>query len=270
MRIIDIEELKRVQLDILKNVHVFCQQNHITYFLAYGTLIGAVRHKGFIPWDDDIDIVMPRRDYEKFVREFSHEDNSSQFYVLAPEINKQFPLPYGKVVDSRSVLIESVENPYPMGVNIDLFPLDISPEDKSKAYKIMRRTQRWSKFYVLKNTQINNTRVLWKNIVLQLSHLFLWPLNNSVIIKKILSNAKANMDTCSPYYGMFVQCSMGKGYHMPQKWFESVVELPFEDYAFNCPVGYDEFLKEYYGDYMQMPPIDKRVSHHAFKAYWKK
>ena len=121
-RITDIQELRGVQLGILDDIHAFCVDNGIRYFLACGTLIGAVRHKGYIPWDDDIDLYMPRDDYERFINEFKSVSGNCR--VLDPKKEKHYYYTYAKVVDKRTLLVEPEADGYRIGVYVDVFPVD--------------------------------------------------------------------------------------------------------------------------------------------------
>ena len=129
MKEISFEESKKLELDILLAVADFCNKNNLTYFLAYGTLIGAIRHKGFIPWDDDIDIQMPREDYNKFIETFSHE----RYKTIAPgtPLSKHS---FVKVIDTETVKIEAHKKYKKgfLGVDIDIFPLDGTPSDENE------------------------------------------------------------------------------------------------------------------------------------------
>lgn len=130
MRLISFEEHKKIQLSILRDIDVFCQKNQIKYFLAFGTLLGAIRHKGFIPWDDDIDIAMPRPDYNKFILSFNGMVDNLK--VLAPEIDLDYYAPYANVYDTRTVLEEKGTShlKFEIGVKIDVFPIDGVPTNK--------------------------------------------------------------------------------------------------------------------------------------------
>ena len=114
-------------MSMLKEIDSFCRTNGITYYLAFGTLLGAVRHQGFIPWDDDIDIMMPRKDYERFEQAFSSVKN---YRFLTKNNTENFPYPYGKVIDTRTVKKEPLRTRYQViGLDIDVFPIDNYPNE---------------------------------------------------------------------------------------------------------------------------------------------
>ena len=124
---IPLEELKSRQLEILTRIDKFCTEHNIQYSLAFGTLLGAIRHKGYIPWDDDIDIMMLRSDYNRFISLFYDE----QLRVLSIENESRYILPFAKVVDNNSILIEQSTMELPLGIYVDIFPVDNIPDDIS-------------------------------------------------------------------------------------------------------------------------------------------
>ena len=136
-RRITIEELKRVQLEILDMVTQFCDANGIRYWLDSGTLLGAIRHKGYIPWDDDIDLGMLREDYERFVSVFN--ESNDRYRVLSFEWNPDFGFPFAKVCDTTTVLYEPDERGRKMAINIDIFPYDRAPDDDAVANEMFDR-----------------------------------------------------------------------------------------------------------------------------------
>ena len=136
MKQINIEEIRKLQISILLYVHEFCKKNNIRYSLSGGTLLGAVRHKGYIPWDDDIDIMMPRPDYERFVNEFNENRKDVEYKVICSYNDSQFFQPFAKVVNTKTFLKETYKRPVAqMGVYIDVFPIDGLPNDEQKREK---------------------------------------------------------------------------------------------------------------------------------------
>ena len=129
MKKITIEEAKKIELDILSYIDDFCQKNNIEYFINYGTLIGAVRHKGFIPWDDDIDISMTRENYDKFIEYYKND--KSKYKLLALETNKHYFNNFAKIVDSTTRIDNTrIYKSYPSGIFIDIFPMDSFSDKK--------------------------------------------------------------------------------------------------------------------------------------------
>ena len=137
IKYLSMDEIKSVELEILKYIHNFCIENDIKYFLNYGTLIGAVRHKGFIPWDDDIDICMFRKDYEKFIDLFSKDDGI--YKILSLETDDKYYNNFMKVINSKTK-IEDERNykTYDLGIFVDIFPIDSFDDLKlvEKTYKL--------------------------------------------------------------------------------------------------------------------------------------
>ena len=259
LREIHIEELKQIQLNILEHVHKFCEDNGVNYFLTYGTLIGAIRHKGYIPWDDDIDICMPRPDYDKFIKNFT----SGRYNVKCFEKDKCFLSPFAKIDDNRTVLIEDVTVDNKQGVNIDLYPIDGIDNDivLLKTQKVLR------KLIFLKVMKFRKNRDIIKNIFLAFAKLLLLGVSLNSIIKQMVKNAKKHDYNRSTQ----VTCvAIGDLEPVNKQVFKKGVLADFETTKFYVPIGYDEYLKSLFGNYMKLPPEDKRVAHHNFKAYWKK
>ena len=150
MKTISTEELKRIQLDILLVFHDFCIENGLEYSLFAGTLIGAVRHKGYIPWDDDIDICMTRPNYEKFIHSFNgHFPN---YYVAAPELDWNYYAPYANVCDNRTLLLEGKNghNGQEIGVKIDIFPIDGCTSSLTGYLELCKQSFNWNEIMRLK------------------------------------------------------------------------------------------------------------------------
>ena len=268
MREITIDELKELQLEMLKKIHSFCEKHRIQYFLGYGTLIGAVRHKGYIPWDDDIDIIMPRSDYDRFVQMFNGVDPVLKLY--APEINPNYYAPYANIVDTRTVLIEKEMSHRGMqlGIKIDVFPIDSVPQDLVDYQNFYNKMIRYNKILRVKRIKFQSIEGYRKFFILVKKILY-GLYSYSSIQKKIMDSVHRVKNSESSY----VDNAVFTVYHnkrFKKELIKSAVKVEFEGFLFNAPVGYDKYLRTIYGDYMSLPPEDKRVPHHGFTAYWKK
>lgn len=262
-----LKDIKKISLDILKDVHLFCQNNNIHYSLAYGTLLGAVRHKGFIPWDDDIDIVMPRPDYERFCRIYTSENG----YELISNYSDDCYLNYARVCDQKET---SVISPAPWckkgsGVWIDIFPLDGGYEEPqlqemqfNKAKKIYDELITARFVYKNKNSGFLNFLRYIKTLLLR---------KNIIALKKEGINIIEAVEFGKTSIVQEFACpNDGKMNIFPKACIEEYILLPFEDKEFFCMKGYDQVLTCWYDDYMKLPPENQRVcAHSAHKYYWK-
>ena len=261
MKEIGLDELKSIELGILQDVADFCDECEITYFLAYGTLIGAIRHKGFIPWDDDIDIAMPRPDYDKFIRLFNERE--SKFKVVAMENNKKYGLSFAKVHDTRTALYETQYKQDVYGVYIDVFPID-GVKDKKQIFQLRKIN------LMLHTKKANFTqRKFSKKIINFFGKILLLPFSIHCIVKVIDIMARKYPFGSTPMAGSICDTVAGERAMIDTSVFEGFLMQEFEGRKYKIPIGYDKWLRRIYGDYMQLPPIEKRVTHHVFKAWWK-
>lgn len=267
----DLKILQNELLNILKVFKEKCDENGLTYYMFFGSLIGTVRHHGFIPWDDDIDIAMPRDDYDKFVRLF--KDYLSDDYFLdgyACPFYKSFsPLTR---VNSKKVMIRRDRNNKEEYINafIGLFPIDGLP---TKEYLRDMQIKKIMFTYGLlraSRSSINgvgaiNNRTTKENIYVRI--------NSILNIGKILKPRKAAeyVDrTMSKYafkgskYCHVMDYDKLKSYYNTKDFFEKI-EVPFEDILVTVPKNYDSILRSYYGDYMILPPEEKRVPRHGIQ-----
>lgn len=246
---------------MLKDVDDFCRLNNITYFLAWGTLIGAVRHHGFIPWDDDIDIWMPRPDYDRFISLFNHPVYTFQ----CMETDCLFPLCFGKICDLNYSAVDELGKDF--GLFIDVFPLDGLPKSSSQISKHIRRIRRvekvWSNQVLSSKRPLSSDNSFGKNlkiIVGKVLHLFI-PV--SYIVRTYLRVSKL-----FDYYSSERVIDLSTNIIFDKRDFSSSIRGLFEGTVFPIPVGYDSLLRSYYGDYMKLPKEEERYSH-GIKAYLK-
>lgn len=268
---INIEELKIIQLNLLDALKEFCDRNSLTYYLAYGTLIGAVRHKGYIPWDDDVDILMPRRDYEKLIAAFNEGTDNQCLRLISHEINPEYYLPFAKLVDTSTAMQEEVRSDYQIGVYIDIFPLDNLDDDYEKAKKCMRKAFRYNALLVLKNLVINKDRPWYKNTIIRIGRIVSSKWSREYLIKRLNGfSLKKENDSYTDYVGLVTGITKpSEAVVLKGDWFKNTVDLEFEGKIYSAPAGYDTILTHWYGDYMQLPPPEQRISHHVFEAWYK-
>lgn len=260
MREIGLQELKEIQLDILRNVHMWCSENKIKYWLDCGTLLGAIRHKGYIPWDDDIDIGMLREDYDRFCKNFRSLDG--KYKVICIENDKHFYQPHAKILDTSTFLIDGG---YETCINIDLFVYDNAPDDDSLANKMFKRRAFLRKLLEIKqNISVSdeNSIILKTKRLVEIAMLSLIP--NRLIVKAMVRNCKKFSKTETKRIGNF---SSYANVVCDKEIFNSFIDAEFEGEKYKIPSEYDKWLRAFYGDYMILPDEEKRVSHHLFKAY---
>ncbi len=263
-----VEELRNIQLSILQHIDSFCEENNLRFFLSYGTMLGAVRHQGYIPWDDDIDIMMLRDDYERFINEYIQKDKS-KYRLHYYKNDKKCPYPFVKIEDSETILIEySEETADDLGINIDVFPIDVVPENKSLQKKLFAAKSFYHTLIDLKRVAPAVGRSWYKNTVLVMSQVLLRPIPMSFLMRKIDENAKQYQNQKSVYCAVAVWGYGKREINLRSNW-EKPIRVKFEHLLMPIPEGYDNYLSCVYGDYMQLPPEEKRITHHRFEIYRK-
>lgn len=266
MRKMSLRELQTASLDILKDVDRFCRENNITYFLAYGSLLGAIRHKGFIPWDDDIDILVPRPDYDRLMSTF----NVPGYDVFYAEKNPEVYLTYSRICDSARTLVKTsspwMKSTYESGLWIDVFPLD-AVSDNEQEYLALHKEVCRDYFETVsirrRKTKLDRDFGLERNFKTVL-HRFLHPIRHFQSPMPAKNRLVAQMMAC-PEYGSTGHVSMlpcpevHRPEWFPKEDFSSAVDVEFEGCLFKAPVGWKHHLTQLWGDYMQLPPIEDRT-----------
>lgn len=269
MRRIADEELKRIQIEILNEINEICHKIGIRYTLAYGTLIGAVRHGGYIPWDDDIDLLMLSEDFYKLVSYY--EDHSTRYRIACYDtMGSRYRKLHAKVYDPDTVIDEHNSKTSGLGVNIDILILYDIGGTKREAVRNFRRIRfglesiiasNWNKY------EINRG----KSVLYNIAKLFFFIMGKMIpykvlyerTIKKLRSfggNTKYVISLGSPYRTTDIH---------DRELFEKLTNLSFENNLYYAIEGYDSFLTKIYGDYMKLPPEEKRITHHDFIPYSK-
>lgn len=259
---IELEDLRRLQINMLDFVVEFCKQNGINYWLDSGTLLGAIRHKGYIPWDDDIDIGMLRADYDKFQRTFNDENN--RFIFKSVEIDKDFNYAFGKVLDTTTILYEPNVDGNKLSVYIDIFVYDNAIDLKDANLRYKKRD--WLKFFNdQRNAKLVCTGGMFRKIMVGVFRLFLRIFPRSYFVQKISKNSKKHMNEHTQFVGNFTAHTK---MICDKDVFDGFIQAEFEGKFYNIPVGYDKWLRAFYGEYMILPPHEKQTSHHLFEAYY--
>lgn len=263
------ERYNKKMVSVLSHFAEFCEEHNLRYSLAYGSVLGAVRHKGIIPWDYDIDTYMPRPDYEKFIKLFK-EQESYDYQLLTP-YDPFYPEPFAKIGDKHTSLLFTATYPVDYGIFIDIFPLDgvaDSVEERGKDFDEFNFCLR--RFRV---AQCSRSYKVLANFISQgyyfrvLKLVLLMPFKNSLrshYLKKMKQLAYNHSYEASEYVIQYRDDSYGREKAwIPREWIENTIKVPFEGVMVRIPKDYDKYLKHYYGDYMQLPPEDKRDDRHA-------
>jgi lipopolysaccharide cholinephosphotransferase len=264
MKKINLTEIRKIQLELLQNFHEFCVSNNLRYFLDAGTLLGAIRHKGYIPWDDDIDVGMPRLDYDEFIKR-AGDGYKNSLLLLPKDTNNS----YLKIIDKRTILIEyTKEKTQKIGIYIDVYPKDGLPNMGLRVkfrYQIIKilTLKHWYNKVTLKRLMKS------RNIIKKIIGFLTWPLcHDQTIILHLIDrlSRKYSFDE-SKYCATMV--SGGLNNCVLTNVLNEYEIKKFEELSLFVPKKYDIYLKKLYGNYENLPPLSKRFSNHKFEAFFK-
>lgn len=274
MRELTLEEIQRESLNILLDVHRFCEASGIRYSLAYGTMIGAVRHKGFIPWDNDIDIYMPRPDYERFCHSFT-----SDRYDIISEYDENCYIDFCRVYDNKETISYSphvIADGFKGGLWIDVFPMDGAPDDHHAfEAKMLHMSKDWNQLQYLRKAIGGPSHIKdaygWKEWCILSFYYYLMP--TKLCLKRINERLRREAQEI-PFgdTGRWTDYSCihigDDNFHLVEEW-NHIGYFEFEGRVFRMLEDYDIILRRRYGDYMQLPPENKRVPKGNERFYWK-
>ncbi len=259
--LLSLEEIHQRELAMLKLFDGFCKKHGLRYYMAGGTLLGAVRHAGFIPWDDDIDLLMPRPDYDQLQKLVREQPFLPLYEFHSPELNNLYD-PFCKIFDlTTRVDKDFIKDPYDRYLWIDIFPMDGLPEDKDEVeriYKKVLRLRRLLKFMKAKEgTGSSRLRALIKPVLKPFALLLL---GKKRTVQRIEHIAKKYPFEGSRYVGGVV-FGYGPQERMVREQYVQEIPMQFEDCISVAPGSWDAYLRALFGDYMQLPPEDQRQVH---------
>lgn len=267
----DLALYKQKVFGVAKAFDEFCTKNNLRYFAIAGTAIGALRHKGIIPWDDDVDFVMPRPDYDFFL-ELAKQKLPKEYDVFIPGVSNDYHLTMAKMCDANTSLLVSPRHRCMMGAFVDIFPMDGLPNtdsDGRKAYfdwyyKKRRIAESINTYYLATDPIKSLLRGRWVDLkhILISKYYHLFQKENKVILE--CEKSLKHFDFDKSNYVAYFATNHGSKVISPREWFDTYYYVPFENFMLRLPKGIDSYLKQVYGDYMKMPPEDKRVTRHSF------
>ena len=260
--------------EIMDKIHNICKELNLQYFLAYGTLIGAVRHGGYIPWDDDLDIMMSRPDYEKLAAYFkSNEQALKPLEFFAPDTVEAYPYMIARVSDSRYVIETDNEKDCGMGAFVDIYPMDGVGDDYEKAVKFSKNAGKYASLCFL-STRLRCVKGLTTSKLRLLIKFPAFVLAKLVGKRWFMDKLSGFSQQCDYENSQYIACviweSGGEKAVFPKAWFAETQEADFEGRKFYIPKEYDAVLKKYYGEYMELPPEGDRIAHHFYRIYRRK
>ncbi len=250
-------------LEMLKWFHGYCVKNRISYYAIGGTMIGAMRHKGFIPWDDDIDIAVPRKDYVKLIQTFTGVVDG---YLLESPYseNLDYLYSYSKLYDTRTTLIEKTRVPCKRGVYIDVFPLEGIGDSLDEAQRAFRKFDRKNMILMTRTCVIRKDRSWYKNASIlaarMIPNILLNDKKLSISVDKVATNMN---DDDSIYVANLMGTYRAKEITL-REYFGQPTLYQFEDIEIYGPEKYDEYLTSIYSNWRELPPVEKRYTKHDF------
>lgn len=260
----ELKQLQQCELAMFKAFHVYCVKHGIRYYALGGTVLGALRHKGFIPWDDDIDVGIPRDDYNLLLNSLNNKMIDNRYFFETPiSDNPNFCYPFSKLYDTQTTLIENVKNKLVRGVYLDIFPLDGLGDSKEEAHDNYKIIYRKLKLRDLRQNVIPKTISLHKKVILfVLQHLPEFIISEKKLSQEINEICQRIPFQTAVWGGNLVGAWKFKEV-MPISVFGEPTLYDFEDTQMYLPEHAEQYLENQYGDWRKLPPEEKRFSHHG-------
>lgn len=266
----DIKVIHKLLYKILYEFHNICEENNLKYTLDFGSLLGAIRHGEIIPWDDDLDVSMPRPDYDKFIKIFNEKYKSGNLILHMP-LSENYIYPYAKLGLKDTILYERLEEKYArLSLNMDIFPADGVPEASQKL-KSSKYIEKQRKRIIKRTALIGISKVWWKKpfVLVHLLRKFyssLFPLSY-LLNNEICEVAKVDYNTAEIVGYRFSTVKWTIRHEMPKEFFEKIHKVKFGNQYVCITDLYHERLTKEYGDYMKLPPEEERYPIHNYTLY---
>ena len=269
MNELSLKDIQTETLKIMKLIDSICQKENLKYSLFYGTLLGAIRHNGFIPWDDDLDIIMPRKDYEKLAEYFkNNQEKLSPFKWFSYETVPSYPYMIARVCNTEFRMESENEKDCGMGTFVDIYPMDVAGNGKQKFF--------YNKAWFFSSMYFTKSRLHYvvpkgvlKKFVKGCS--FLMSKINTIdsLRNRLIKYSKKFPYEKSDFIASITWLVDGNKNVFKKSDFDELILHDFEDTKFYIPKNYDNLLTTRYGNYMQLPPENERKGHHGYKIYGK-
>ena len=262
----ELVKYKKILNETMKAFIAFCENNGLRYYACAGTCLGAIRHKGIIPWDDDIDVLMPREDYNKFL-DLKNSLKGSSFEIVDPSDNGYY-LPFAKFVNTNTTIYEVQEHPFIFGIFIDVFPLDDVGDIEIAKNLAKEKNKAW---YTYASNLVSFVPSMFFDFILHfkikealyyLKNSFLGKFFRVKMYRKFLEVEQVIQKQSGDKWMFY-----GGGYGVEKElcdkeWFGDGVSVPFETFSIIVPQNYEAYLRHLFNDYMTPPPVEQRLSHH--------
>lgn len=264
---VSVEDIQHKMLEMMKWFHSYCEENGIKYYMIGGTMLGAARHQGFIPWDDDVDIGVPRNDYIKLLTISKKLESKNSIYIIESyqDMNDDYEYPFAKVYDTTTTLIENKRKQTKRGIYIDVFPLDgIKGGTKEEAIHNYSHLIKKLNWLAVMTSEVRSGRAWWKNLAVRMFRVLPKSFYSFHSLAASIDHECASADFYkSTFAGNLIGIWREKEI-LPQQYFGVPTLYKFEDAKFYGVAEPDKYLTNVYGDWRALPPTEKQISHHDY------